>query len=99
MRVIIARSGNNETVSYAVSELCRLLKEMDRALVLDVRKYPEFDENLKNTIWVGPDFIDRDEKDRIFIDVKGSVGVISGSNERSVLMAVYRFMKELGCRL
>lgn len=98
MRVIIARSGNNETVSYAVSELCRLLKEMDRALVLDVRKYPEFDENLKNTIWVGPDFIDRDEKDRIFIDVKGSVGVISGSNERSVLMAVYRFMKELGCR-
>ena len=98
MRVIIARSENNDTISFAVSELCRLLKEMDRALVLDVRKYPEFDKNLKNAIWVGTDFVDKSENDRIFIDVKGSVGVISGSNERSVLMAVYRFMKELGCR-
>ena len=38
------------------------------------------------------------EKDEIFIDVKGTKGVISGSNAGSVLIAVYRFFIECGCR-
>ena len=36
--------------------------------------------------------------DTVKIDVKGGAGIITGSNERAVLLAVYRFLYELGCR-
>ncbi|MDR1735762.1 MAG: DUF4838 domain-containing protein [Oscillospiraceae bacterium] len=35
--------------------------------------------------------------DCISIDVSGGVGVISGVNARSVLIAAYRYLRELGC--
>ena len=97
MRVIIAKIGNHETVSFAAKEICRLIKKMDGTVVLDVRKYASFDESLKNVIWVGLGFTDKSETDSIAISVKKGNGYISGSNERSVLIAAYRFMKGLGC--
>ena len=36
--------------------------------------------------------------DAIYIDVRNSKGIIAGSNPRSVLMAVYRFLEASGCR-
>ncbi len=36
--------------------------------------------------------------DAIHIDVRGSKGVIAGSNPRSVLFAAYRFLEACGCR-
>jgi len=36
--------------------------------------------------------------DAIYIDVSGGSGVIAGINPRSVLLAVYRYLTELGCR-
>lgn len=36
--------------------------------------------------------------DEIHIDVEKGKGIISGSNERSVLIGVYKFFYELGCR-
>ena len=98
MRLIIAKIGNNATVSFAVEELIRLIKEMDSTVVLDVRKYNAFDETVKNALWVGLGFAEKSDKDTVYIDVKDGVGFISASNERTVLVAVYRFMKELGCR-
>jgi hypothetical protein len=35
--------------------------------------------------------------DGIFIDVTGGAGVIAGVNARSVLIAAYRYLRELGC--
>ncbi len=36
--------------------------------------------------------------DAVHVDVRGSQGVIAGSNPRSVLFATYRFLEECGCR-
>ncbi len=98
MRITVAKIGSSETVSYAVNELIRLIKEMDSTVTLDVRKYASYDEKVKNALWVGMGFTEESEKDTVYIDVKDSVGVISGSNEQSVLIAAYRFMYEMGCR-
>ena len=99
MRLILAQIGDNKTVKLAVKELCRLIKAMDDRVVLDVRKYASKIPSVKNALWVGIDGSEeRSESDRIYLKVENGAGIISGSNERSVLMAAYRFMKELGCR-
>jgi len=97
MKLTIAKIGNNKTVSFANEELIRLIKTMDSSVVLDVRKYDSYDEGVKNALWVGLGFTEESEKDSVAIKVKDGAGFISGSNERSVLIAVYRFMKEMGC--
>jgi len=99
MRLILATIGNNQTVKFAVEEIVRLIKKMDKNLTLDVRRYNEKDETVKNALWVGLDgSVEKSEDDRIVVKVENGAGVITGSNERSVLMAAYRFMYELGCR-
>lgn len=99
MRLIVAKIGNDKTISFAVEELIRLVKAMDKNLRLDVRRYNQKDLSVKNALWIGLDgSIAQSEDDHIVINVENGAGVITGSNERSVLMAVYRFMYELGCR-
>ncbi len=39
-----------------------------------------------------------DLDDAIYIETKGTTGIIAGSNPRSVLLAAYRYLSELGCR-
>ncbi len=57
----------------------------------------------KNTIYLGVDLVDELEKaddpfldDNILIDVENFNGIITGTNPRSVLIGVYRFLKEKG---
>ncbi|MBQ4154260.1 MAG: DUF4838 domain-containing protein [Clostridia bacterium] len=99
MRLILATIGNNQTVKFAVEEIIRLIKAIDNTVVLDARRYNEKDPSVKNALWVGLDgSLELSEDDHIVINVENGAGVITGSNERSVLMAAYRFMYELGCR-
>ena len=99
MRLILAQIGDNKTVAFAVKEIVRLIKAMDNTVALDVRRYDEKDSSVKNALWVGLDgSVEKSEDDHIVINVENGSGVITGSNERSVLMAAYRFMYELGCR-
>ena len=104
-RITLARIGNNETIRYAVEELYTYLKKIDNTLFVDVRFYPEYDENVKNVIWVGQSEAFTDKllevedtflDDSIYIDVENSEGIITGCNPRAVLIAAYRFLKELG---
>ena len=44
------------------------------------------------------DLFDPFIEDILDIDVKNGVGYIAGSNERSILMGVYRYLKAAGCR-
>lgn len=98
MKLIIARIGNHQTVSFAAQELCRILKQIDPNTVFDLRGYDSYDESI-DAVWIGLDkFVERSNRDSIYIDVKNGKGIISGSNECSVLIAVYRLTYELGCR-
>ena len=105
-RIRFGQIGNGRATDFAILELTKYLKKMDPKLVIDVLKMDAIDENFKGIIWVG-----RDEQlaaqlptvnepaldDAIAIAVENGEGYITGTNERSVLQAAYRFLKELGC--
>jgi len=99
MKLTVGKIGKDATVSYAVDELVRCLKAMDSTLFIEQRSYESKDESLKNILWIGLDgTVETAELDEIFIDVKDGRGLITGSGNRAVLIAVYRFLYELGCR-
>ena len=99
MKISILKIGNHRTISFAASELSRLLKTMDNTVCIDIRRYESYDSEIKNCIWIGMDgTIAESIDDTISIKVKNGAGIITGSNECSVLIGVYRFMYELGCR-
>ncbi len=103
--VTIARIGNCRTVKYAAEELRKYLKKLDSKAIVDIRIYDEYDGNRKNFLWIGlsdefasmlPSVSDKTLDDAIYVDVTDFGGVITGTNERSVLIAAYRFLHELG---
>lgn len=98
--ITLAKIGTNQTVNYAVDELAHYLKKIDRRLLIDQRTYDEYDAGITNVVWVGiTSFVEANKlDDEILIDIKDGAGVITGANERAVLIAVYRFLRELGCR-
>ena len=105
--ITIARIGNGKTVCMAVKELKHYLNLMDSNVLIDVRAYDEFDKNLPDLLWVGVDdilnkklkFVETPKADdAICIEVEDFCGFITGANERAVLIAVYRFLRELGAR-
>ncbi len=99
MRITVAKIGKNETVAFAAAELKRLLGAMDQSLTVDIRRYESFDPEVKGVIWVGLDgSLPRSLDETVSIKVKDGHGIITGSNECAVLIGVYRFMFELGCR-
>lgn len=98
--VRIGQIGNNDTIRFAVKELVSYLKKMDSSLAIDVLKTDKRNNKFKKIIWVGldPSFgMKLEHNDTIQIEIKERNGYITGSNERSVLIAVYRFLKEMGC--
>ncbi len=104
-RITIARINGDSVVDYAVDELYTYLKRIDGTLFVDVRSYSEYDEKLDRVIWVGESdefaslLLPVDDKqldDSIYVNVKDNNGIITGCNPRSVLIAVYRFLREIG---
>ena len=105
-RIRIGKIGTNPTVTFAVEELTRYLKKMDKGLEVDILQTSAVVEAFPRIIWVGMDpklaetvpqvenaYLD----DAISIQVRDNNGYITGSNPRSVLIGVYRFLQELGC--
>ena len=96
--LILARIGKNSTIRFAFDELAKYLKQMDQSIFIDSRVYDERDMTRTDIIWVGLDgSVQPSDDDSIFIDVTDGGGIVTGSNERSVLIAVYRLLHELGC--
>jgi len=107
MRFRIAQIGNHPIICFAVSELSRYLHLMDEDVFVDVQIVPAYDPQRTELLYVGrgrdletclPEVADPELDDGIRIEVCRSAGVISGNNDRAVLLAVYRFLRELGCR-
>ena len=100
MTIILAAIGGHKTITYAQEELFRYLRRMDASLFIDCRRYAQKDDSKANILWIGLDcslpYSELDDAVRIEVNEGG--GIITGSNERSVLIAAYRFLYELGCR-
>lgn len=100
----INKSGEDRAISFAVSELSKYIKKMDTAAKVCVSN--NADGSADNYLCVGcseifddllPSVEDKTLDDAIYIKVANGKGIITGTNPRSVLIAVYRYLKELGC--
>ncbi len=103
--VRIARIGSGKAVRFASDELAKYLGRMDENALVETRIYDRYDPNIKNVLWVGetddsdiPEVENKKLDDGILIDVENFCGKISGTNPRAVLIAAYRFLRELGVR-
>jgi len=94
------------TVDFAVQELARYLKQMDPKLSVDILQVDAVNDAFKDIIWVGldpafaaqvPQVKDSMVDDAVVIHIEDNRGYITGANTRSVLLAVYRLLEELGC--
>lgn len=98
MRVVIGKIGDSATVAFAADEFARYLKKIDGTILVDRRKYDAYDEKAQNVIFVGMLTDEEEPDDKIRVKLENGSGYISGSNERSVLIAVYKTLEALGCR-
>jgi len=106
MRITLAKIGNDKTVNFAVDELYKYLKKIDFDSIVEICSFEKYNPDIEKVIWVGmdesfsaemPEVKDASLDDAILIDISDMTGKISGNNPRAVLIAVYRFLKELGC--
>jgi len=98
--------GQNQTVKYAAEELAKYLGSITKSNINII--YKNIYEELTDCIWIGTfdkltlSGMKTNEADiftdEIYISMDGVKGVISGLNPRSVLLSVYRYLTELGCR-
>lgn len=98
----IAKAGKDPTIFFAAEELARYLKAMDTQAETPILLFPAYDPSI-SALWLGvcPEIaaqVDDPKLDDAYrIDVVNGVGAVRGSNPRSVLMGVYRLLKEMGC--
>ena len=88
----------NATIQFAAEEFIRLMKKLDPAATAAVCDPNDLSE--AQILFIGKCDSPVDDPiidDGIAIDVKNCAGRICGVNERSVLIAVYRFFREAGC--
>lgn len=93
------------TVLFAADELVRCLQAMCGATVVRIPREKFVSES--DTLWLGCvaqfpqarllDVPDLKRDDAIHVQVEERRGIIVGANPRAVLLAVYRYLTELGC--
>ena len=101
----IAVMGEDPVLSFAAQELSRCIKAMSGASgILCMRKAAYQAE--QGVLYLGceafagelPAVADPGLDDGIYVHVDHGTGVIAGTNARSVLIGVYRFLHVCGCR-
>jgi len=93
-----------DTVALAASELKRVLERMESGSEIAICAMRT--KTNQKGYWLGlcdalgedqPTVKDPALDDGYCIRTQGAAGIIAGVNERSVLLAVYRYLRELGC--
>ncbi len=100
----IKKITSNSTVDYAAEELKKYLRMMmpeggDIKISYDPKASDGFRLGLMQDF--GLDCSDADEcdlDDILYIDTTSEGGIIAGDNPRSVLLAVYEYLRQNGCR-
>ncbi len=102
----IIQCGTDGVTDFAVSELKKYIRMMDSTAIVDIILWKPGYELSDRVLFVGindelaknvPAVEDTELDDAIAISFKDGRGYITGSNTRSVLIAVYRFLREVGC--
>lgn len=101
----IIKLRNTETLNFSAEELKRYIEKIDKKKVsVETSSY---EPSLEDVIYLGtleefsldtPRVEDANFDDGIHIDFHSNRGIIAGTNDRSILLGVYRFLRELGCR-
>ncbi len=84
----------SETLCYAAEELVKYITAMTSQNVEIAEESGDIVLGLLPSGSVKDPLID----DKFVINIQNGKGEILGSNERSVLLGIYRYLKELGCR-
>jgi len=101
--VKINKVGTDRTIEFAVKELSKYIRLMNLSEKIEILSEAPSEEFLNVGICekynsLLPEVPDLKLDDAIYIDAKGGKGIITGTNPRSVLIAVYRLLKELGVK-
>ena len=98
MKLNVFLNSYSETIRFAADEFCRILNQMDSSVKVAFIE-EEGSADLKIGVFATdllPKVDDVALDDAIAISYESGCGYISGINERSVLMAVYKFFEALG---
>ena len=102
----LTQIGTDPTIVFAADELQYYLRKMNRASRVTRIMTDGYHDVNEHSLYIGcdPAFLpllpkveDPYYDDAIYINVSGGAGIITGTNPRSVLIAVYRYLRALGC--
>ena len=96
----VRKDRNSPVLDFAAEELCRYLERMDPDLRTVIVSADDMDSEPCITLGMGspaPEVPDPLLDDSVAVSIRRGSGRIAGSNERSVLLAVYSLLRELGC--
>ena len=97
-RIFLCKKSGSATIDLAINELAKYIRMMDGEILIDQATVSSFDEKTEIMLYVGLLSEETSKDDRVIINVNDGKGYISGSNERSVLFAAYKYLEHLGCR-
>lgn len=108
-KIRICKIGNHQTIDFACEETVRYLQKLiNQHASVSLELNQKYYSDTELTIWIGlinesgslTDNVKAayDFNDEIHIDIINGKGIIGGTNPRSVLLAAYRFLTELGFR-
>lgn len=98
---------NNDIISFSAQELARLLGQMCPDSLITINNHSTADTADLTIVLKTADLCHEYQMepvpcpeldDQYVISVQDCHGVIAGSNDRSVLLGVYHYLKSLGCR-
>jgi hypothetical protein len=101
VKVKVIALREEPTIRFAAEELKKYLDKMlvpESEAVIQLGLFEDFDVLKADSLKWLSDVPDKDYDDAVYISVKSGRGIIAGINPRSVLLAVYRFLSDSGCR-